>query len=75
MSTENPPPSGRVEAVPCTRRGAVDVRHPRYPDDVLHLTAAEWAEFASAVKAGTFDHLPGPVYRGGTGSTMASRPP
>jgi hypothetical protein len=36
------------------------MRHTRYPDDVLHLTAAEWTEFLAAVKAGAFDHLTGP---------------
>lgn len=56
MSDGDPPP-GRVEAVPCSHRGAVDVRHTRYPEDVLHLTAAEWLEFLAAAKAGTFDHL------------------
>ncbi len=60
MGEDDPPPHGRVEAVPCSHRGAVDVRHTRYPDDVLHLTAAEWAEFTAAVKAGKFDHLAGP---------------
>ena len=30
----------------------------RYPDDgVLHLTAAEWTEFLTAVKRGDFDGL------------------
>lgn len=33
----------------------------RYPDaKVLHLSAAEWAEFVAAVKAGKFDHVTGP---------------
>lgn len=60
MGEDDPPPPGRVEAVPCTHRGAVDVRHTRHPHEVLHLTGAEWAEFLTAAKAGTFDHLAGP---------------
>ena len=27
---------------------------------MLHLSAAEWAEFVAAVKAGKFDHVTGP---------------
>jgi hypothetical protein len=33
---------------------------PRYPDaDGLHLTAAEWQEFAEAMKSGKFDKFGG----------------
>ena len=38
--------------------GCVDLRDVRYPEDgVLHLSAAEWAEFLTAVKRGDFDAL------------------
>jgi hypothetical protein len=60
MGEGDPPPPGRVEAVACMHWGAVDVRHTRHPDEVLHLTAAEWAEFLTTAKAGTFDYLAGP---------------
>lgn len=47
-----------IEVVPCSLRGCVDLRDSRYPDgEVLHLTAAEWAEFLAAVKSGRFDHV------------------
>ena len=51
-----------VEAVPCSGHlGCVDLRDPRYPDaDGLHLTAAEWQEFAEAIKAGKYDELTEP---------------
>lgn len=40
-----------IEAVPCPHSGCVDLRDGRYPDDgVLHLTAAEWAEFFTAAR-------------------------
>lgn len=45
-----------IEAVPCpAHRGSVDIRDSRYPDDVLHASAAEWAAFVSRVKSGTYD--------------------
>jgi hypothetical protein len=45
-----------IEVVPCPHPGCVDLRDVRYPDDgVLHLTAAEWVEFLTAVKHGDFD--------------------
>jgi hypothetical protein len=47
-----------IEAVPCSHPGCVDLRDVRYPHDgVLHLTAAEWAEFLSSMRSGMFDHL------------------
>jgi hypothetical protein len=50
-----------IEAVSCSHSGCVDLRDSRYPDDdVLHLSAEEWAEFLAAVKQGGFDHLPWP---------------
>jgi hypothetical protein len=49
-----------IEAVPCSHPGCVDLRDVRYPDDgVIHLTAAEWSEFITAVKRGDFDTLTG----------------
>lgn len=50
-----------IEVVPCSEHNCVDLRDSRYPDreEVLHLSAAEWAEFLSAVKAGMFDHVCG----------------
>jgi hypothetical protein len=46
-----------VVAVACgARHGAVDLLDDRYPrDEVLHFSAAEWAEFLAEVKAGKFD--------------------
>lgn len=50
-----------IQVVPCTQPRCVDLRDPRYPeDDVLHLEAAEWAEFITAVKRGDFDQLTAP---------------
>ena len=55
-----------VLAVPCKgHQGCVDLIDGRYaedsPDgdggDVLHMTAAEWAEFVAAVKAGQYDDV------------------
>jgi hypothetical protein len=41
--------------------GCMDLRDSGYPeDDVLHLSAREWAEFLAAVKSGGFDHVRGP---------------
>jgi hypothetical protein len=49
-----------IEVVPCSLSGCVDLRDGRYPDDgVLHLTAAEWAEFLTAAQRGDFDELSG----------------
>lgn len=45
-----------IEAVPCpSRRGSIDIRNSRYPDDVLHASAAEWAAFISRIKNGSYD--------------------
>jgi Domain of unknown function (DUF397) len=34
-----------------------DLRDSRYPDEeVLHFSAAEWAEFLAKAKSGQFDH-------------------
>jgi hypothetical protein len=45
-----------IEAVPCpSHSGSVDIRDSRYPDDVLHASAAEWAAFANRLKSGTYD--------------------
>jgi hypothetical protein len=51
-----------VEVVPCSGHlGCVDLCDPRYPDaDGLHLTSAEWQEFAEAIKAGKYDELTEP---------------
>lgn len=48
-----------IQVVPCLRPGAVDLRvAPHLPgDEVLHCSAAEWAEFVAAVKKGAFDQL------------------
>ncbi len=44
-----------IEAVPCKLKpDAVDLTS---GEDRLHLTAAQWAEFATRVKRGDFDHL------------------
>jgi hypothetical protein len=50
-----------IEVVPCPHPGCVDLRDVLYPDDVLHLTSAEWVEFLAAVKRGDFDALTGPA--------------
>jgi hypothetical protein len=46
-----------IEVVPCLRHGAVDLRSSDHlpGDEVLHASAAEWAEFIAAVKDGKFD--------------------
>ncbi len=46
-----------VVAVACgAQGGAVDLFDDRYPrGEVLHFSAAEWAEFLAGVKAGRFD--------------------
>ncbi|MGI8452136.1 MAG: DUF397 domain-containing protein [Streptosporangiaceae bacterium] len=55
-----------IEVVPCSHRGCVDLRDSRYPDqEVLHFSAAEWAEFLAVAKSGQLDHAgstttPGP---------------
>ncbi len=47
-----------IEVVLCTQPARVDLRDARYPKDgVLHLEAAEWVEFTTAVKRGDFDQL------------------
>jgi hypothetical protein len=52
-----------IRAVPCQGHpGCVDLIDDRYPEDgpdgdVLHLTAAGWAEFVAAVKAGKYDNV------------------
>jgi Domain of unknown function (DUF397) len=50
-----------IEAVPCSHPGGVDLRDSRYPDDdVLHLSAKEWAQFLAAAKQGDFDRVGSP---------------
>jgi hypothetical protein len=50
------PAARAIEAVPCSPTGAVDLRDSRHPKaDPLHFSAAEWAEFLAAVKAGRYD--------------------
>jgi hypothetical protein len=51
-----------VVAVACgAHHGAVDLLDDRYPgDEVLHFSAAEWAEFLAEVKAGKFDSVAHP---------------
>ena len=65
-----------VEVVPCSGHlGCVDLRDPRYPDaDGLHLTSAEWQEFAEAMKAGKYDELTEPQARGAGWCIPSSRP-
>lgn len=48
-----------IEVVPCTHPGAVDLRSSSHlpGDEVLHASAAEWAEFIATVKAGKFDDV------------------
>jgi hypothetical protein len=47
-----------IEVVPRPHPGAVDLRSSHLPgDEVLHASAAEWAEFIAAVKAGKFDDM------------------
>ena len=69
-----------IEAIPCPHPGCVDLRDVRYPDDdVLHLTAAEWAEFLAAdagLQPGPFPGqtaslLPGSLASTRTGLTLA----
>ncbi len=62
-----------VVAVACgAHQGAVDLLDDRYPhDDVLHFSAAEWAEFLAEVKAGKFD---GVAHRDGR-ETSKTAPP
>ncbi len=44
-----------IEVEPCKLKpDAVDLTS---GEDRLHLTAAQWAEFATRVKRGDFDHL------------------
>lgn len=45
-----------IEAVPCpSHRGSVDIRDSRYPDEVLHASAAEWVTFLRRLKSGAYD--------------------
>jgi hypothetical protein len=48
-----------IEAVPCIHPGSVDLRSGNHSpgDEVLHCSAAEWAEFIAAVKTGEYDRL------------------
>jgi hypothetical protein len=48
-----------IEVVPCPHSGAVDLRSSNYlpGDEVLHASAAEWAEFIAAVKDDKFDDV------------------
>lgn len=48
-----------VVAAACgAQHGAMDLLDDRYPhDEVLHFSAAEWAEFLAEVKAGKFDSM------------------
>ncbi|MGI8451336.1 MAG: hypothetical protein ACR2MP_29950 [Streptosporangiaceae bacterium] len=40
-----------IEAVPCpSHRGSVGIRDSRYPDEVLHASAAEWVTFLRRLK-------------------------
>jgi hypothetical protein len=53
-----------IEAVSCSHSGCVDLRDSRYPDDdVLHLSAEEWAEFLAAVKREASTISPGQARR------------
>jgi hypothetical protein len=47
---------GHLEVIPC-ESGAVDLRYSRYPDEVVHTTADEFAVFLVQAKAGAFDYL------------------
>ena len=48
-----------IEVVPCLHRGDVDLRSGSHlpGDEVLHASAAEWAEFIAAVKDGKLDEV------------------
>lgn len=48
-----------IEVVACIHPGSVDLQSSNYSpgDEVLHCSAAEWAEFIAAVKTGEYDHL------------------
>ena len=48
-----------IEVVPCLHPGAVDLRSSNHlpGDEVLHASAAAWAEFIAAVKDGKFDDV------------------
>jgi len=48
-----------IEAFPCPHARAVGLRSSAHlpGDEVLHVSAAEWAEFIAAVKVGKFDHV------------------
>jgi hypothetical protein len=50
------PAARLIDAVACEPPGAVDLidRRHRIPE-TWHFTAAEWAEFVAAVKAGRYD--------------------
>jgi hypothetical protein len=45
--------------VPCLHPGAVDLRSSNHlpGDEVLHVSAAEWAEFIAAVKDSRLDDV------------------
>ena len=48
-----------IEVIPCLHPDAVDLRSGNHlpGDEVLHVSAAEWAEFIAAVKDGKFDDV------------------
>jgi Domain of unknown function (DUF397) len=48
-----------IEVVACPHAGAVDLCSSNHlpGDEVLHASAAEWAEFIAAVKEGKFDDV------------------
>jgi hypothetical protein len=50
-----------IDAVPCPHQDCVDIRDTGKPEaDVLHCSAAQWAEFLAAIKAGKFDAVGSP---------------
>jgi hypothetical protein len=62
-----------IEVVPCLHPGAVDLRSSNHlpGDEVLHASAAEWAEFIAAVKDGRFDDVAQPP-EGNLGSGVSA---
>ena len=48
-----------IEVIPCPHPGAVDLRSSNHlpGDEVLHVAAAEWAEFIAAIKDCKFDDV------------------
>jgi hypothetical protein len=51
-------PRRALSVIPCRgHRGSVDITGPDPLADPVHVSAADWAEFLAAAKAGRFDDL------------------